>query len=115
MVGGEHVDAPPSTAGTITFPAGSAAPMHGYNCDEQVTILEGRILAEDAGIQSESGPMDTSFILVWLPHRFVDIVDGDLKILRVHAAAEVTRTFTNSGETRSSSAAGVHGQTRLVD
>lgn len=93
------MNAPPFIAGTKAFPAGSSVLMHGRNGSEQVTILEGRIMAESAGLQSEPGSMGASFVPARLPHRVVNTGECRLKILWVHAAAEVTRTFTDTGET----------------
>ena len=99
MVGKGVSDATPFTTGTTIFPAGSAAPLHSHNCAEQVTVLEGRAEALVGGKLNQLGPMDTSFIPANIPHYFKNTGEGRLVILWIYGARDVTRTFTNTGET----------------
>lgn len=99
MVGKGVSDATPFTTGTTIFPPGSAAPMHSHNCAEQVTVLEGQAEALVDGELSQLGPMDTSFIPANRPHYFKNTGRGRLVILWIYGARDVTRTFTETGET----------------
>jgi len=87
------------TTGITRFPVGAKVPMHSHNCDEQVTILEGKAEAELDGRRHRLHPYDTTLIPANKPHRFVNVGTTPLAILWIYASSEVTRTFAGTGET----------------
>jgi quercetin dioxygenase-like cupin family protein len=93
-VGAKHL-----TTGLTRFPAGTKVPLHSHNCDEQVTILEGEAEAEIDGERHRLHPFDTTLIPADKPHRFINTGSSHLTILWIYASTEVTRTFTETGET----------------
>ena len=87
------------TTGVTSFPPGAAIPLHHHNCAEQVTILEGEAEAEIDGELHRLGPLDTTFVPAGKPHRFKNVGSGKMSILWIYTSAEVTRTFTETGQT----------------
>lgn len=87
------------TTGITEFPPGEGARMHTHNCDEQVTILAGEGLVEIAGNTTAVGLHDTTYILAGQPHRFENTGGGPMSILWIYTSEDVTRTFTDTGET----------------
>ena len=75
-VGSEHL-----TTGITEFQPGASLAMHIHNCEEQVTMLEGKATAIIDGNSHEVSALDTTFIPPGIPHRFINTSDRVMKIL----------------------------------
>lgn len=85
------------TTGMSLYPVGQGAPMHRHNCDEQVTLLEGRGECEIDGVVTPLVPYDSTYIQAGLWHCFRNTGDTPMRILWIYDSMTVTRTFATDG------------------
>ena len=85
----------------ITFlPPKTSVPDHSHNTEEQVTILKGTlkiILNGDQEVICKS--YDSTFISSNVQHELINETEEEVHALIIYGSADVTRTFTETGET----------------
>ena len=96
---GEKTDAKNFSNGITAFPPGAAIELHTHNTEEAVTLLEGDAECEVNGERHRVKPFYTTYFPAGIPHRFINVGNGPMKILWVYGSIPVTRTFVASGET----------------
>ncbi len=85
----------------ITFlPPKTSVPSHSHNTEEQVTILKGTlkiILNGDQDVICKS--YDSTFISSNVQHELINETEEEVHALIIYGSVNVTRTFTETGET----------------
>ena len=85
----------------ITFiPPNTSVPDHSHNTEEQVTVIKGSlkiILNGDQEVICNS--YDSTFISSNVQHELINDTDKEVHALIIYGSADVTRTFTETGET----------------
>jgi quercetin dioxygenase-like cupin family protein len=99
LVTGASVHEARIVTGISSYPRGEGAPLHTHNCDEQVTLLEGRAEVEIDGAVTQLVPYDSTYIAAGVEHAFRNTGEDPMVILWIYTSDHVTRTFADTGET----------------
>lgn len=86
-------------SGITRVPPGAIVSRHSHNAEEQVTVLEGKLRIVLGEQSFDCGPYDSTFISAGVPHEFTNIGDQPSLVMVIYGSSEVTRTFTDTGET----------------
>ena len=86
-------------SGITRLRASSVVPPHTHNCEEQATVLEGKIRFVIGDKTVDCGPYDSTYISGGVNHEFSNIGDTDALVMVIYGASKVLRTFTETGET----------------
>jgi quercetin dioxygenase-like cupin family protein len=92
------------TMGVTSFPPGASLREHSHNTIEQVTLLEGSGFVEIDGHRHRLAQYDTTRVPAGERHRFENDGETVMRILWVYGSTDVTRTFSDTGETVSNHA-----------
>ena len=87
-------------SGITFFPPNTSVPDHSHNTEEQVTVIKGSlkiILNGDEEVICNS--YDSTFISSNVQHELINDTDEEVHALIIYGSADVTRTFTGTGET----------------
>jgi len=76
---------------------GEGPGLHWHPYSETWVVLEGtaRITVGDESVVATAG--DTATGPAYVPHRFVNIGEGTLRIIGIHASATIIQTFLDEG------------------
>jgi len=86
-------------SGITRMRAGSVVPRHTHNCEELVTVLEGKVRFVLGDQVFECGRYDSTYISAGVQHEFSNVGDTDALVIVTYGASHVLRTFADTGET----------------
>ena len=100
LIASKQIGAQAIHSGITFMPARTSVPAHTHNAEEQVTILKGtlKIILDDTQ-EVDCGVYDSTFISSGVKHELINDTDDDVHVLITYGSADVTRTFSDTGET----------------
>ena len=100
LIASKQIGAKKIHSGITFMPARTSVPAHTHNTEEQVTILKGslKIILDDSQ-ELVCNKYDSTFISSGVQHELINETDDEVHALVTYGSSNVTRTFTETGET----------------
>lgn len=100
LIASKEIGAQSIHSGITFMPAHTSVPAHSHNAEEQVTILKGKLkIILDGDKEVHCGLYDSTFISSGVRHELINETDEEVHAIITYGAANVTRTFSDTGET----------------
>lgn len=100
LIASKQIGARAIHSGITFMPPRTCVPAHTHNAEEQVTILKGtlKVILDDTH-EVHCGVYDSTFISSGVKHELINETDDEVHALITYGSADVTRTFSDTGET----------------
>ncbi len=100
LIASKQIGARALHSGITFMPPHTRVPAHTHNAEEQVTILKGtlKIILDDTQ-EVRCGVYDSTFISSDVKHELINETDDEVHALITYGSVDVTRTFSDTGET----------------
>ena len=100
LIASKYIGASTFHSGITFVPPKTSVPEHTHNTEEQVTILKGEMKIILNGNQEIiCNSYDSTFISPNVSHELINNSNEEVHALIIYGSADVTRTFTETGET----------------
>ena len=100
LIASKKIGASKIHSGITFMPPKTSVPNHSHNTEEQVTILKGTLKIILNGYQDViCKSYDSTFISSNVQHELINETEEEVHALIIYGSANVTRTFTENGET----------------
>ena len=100
LIASKNIGARNIHSGITFIPPMTSVPEHSHNTEEQVTILKGTMnIILNGNKEIICNSYDSTFISANIRHELINNTEEEVHALIIYGSADVTRTFTETGET----------------
>jgi quercetin dioxygenase-like cupin family protein len=99
LIASKQLGAKAIHTGISELPVGVPVPRHSHNAEEQVTVLQGKVLIKLDDQEQICERFDSTFISANVEHELVNVGNETAYVFVVYGSPVVSRTFAGTGKT----------------